>query len=81
MGKTYYDSAHVHAPTELVLKRNEDIEELTMRTEKLHDSSNHYKVQSTKVKKKMVWKNRKWAFILACICIILLGVRVSPAPP
>lgn len=61
--------------TDLVLKRNADIEELTMRTEQLDDQSNSYRVQTQAIKRKMVWKNRKWAFILACCCILIIAVR------
>jgi hypothetical protein len=60
-----------------VLKRNADIEELTMRTEQLDDSSASYRVQTQAIKKKMVWKNRKWAFILACCCVLILVVRAQ----
>jgi hypothetical protein len=61
-----------------VLKRNADIEELSMRTEHLDESSSSYRLQTQAVKKKMVWKNRKWAVILGCCCILLVAVRSTP---
>jgi vesicle-associated membrane protein 7 len=63
---------------DLVLKRNADIEELSMRTEQLDDSSSSYRMQTQAVKKKMVWKNRKWAAILGCCCVLLavLGIYI-----
>lgn len=61
---------------DLVLKRNADIEELAMRTEQLDDQSQSYRVHTQKIKKKMIWKNRKWAFVLGCCCLIILVVAI-----
>jgi len=61
---------------DLVLKRNSDIEELAMRTEKLDETSDSYRVHTKAIKKKAVWKNRKWAFVLTCCCLIIIVLAI-----
>jgi vesicle-associated membrane protein 7 len=61
---------------ELVLQRNEDISELSMRTEQLHDFSGTYVVRGKQIKRKMIFKNLKWTIVLVVTLVILIIIVV-----
>lgn len=61
---------------EKVLERGDKLDDLMDKTDDLQASSNTFKVTSTKLSRKMLWKNRRMMIILAVVTIIVITVIV-----
>nr|XP_039273080.1 vesicle-associated membrane protein 7-like [Styela clava] len=61
---------------ETVLERGEKLDDLVDKTEDLQNSATTFKVTSTKISRKMMWKNRKMMIIAVVVTLVVILIIV-----